>query len=98
LDLSPGGPILQVVTPRGKTGGAVQVKGQEAPRPGDCFLLPGADDATADPKPADPKLPVPKPVVPGQVIAALSDKVQHKFAQIVEFRHCPRRYASARLP
>ena len=55
LDLSPGGPVLQVVTPRSKTGGAVHVAGQGAPKPGDCFLLPGGEDATADPKPVAPR-------------------------------------------
>ena len=76
LDLSPGGPVPQVVTPRNQPTGAVHAAGQGTPKPGDCFLLPGGEGSTADPKPA-------ASVVPSQVIAALSDEVQHDFAQIV---------------
>ena len=65
--------MLQVVTPRSKTGGAVQVPGQPSVTAGDCFLLPGANDG-----------PEAKPVrvEPGAVFAALSEQVRLDFAQI----------------
>ena len=40
LDLSRGGPVLQIVTPRVKNGRVVLVPGQDAPVAGGCFLLP----------------------------------------------------------
>jgi hypothetical protein len=75
LDLAQGGPVLQVVTPRRMHGGAVQVAGQNAPRPGDCFLLPGRDD---------PGGILPRRVEPNRVIASLGARVRKDFIQIGE--------------
>jgi hypothetical protein len=72
LDLASGGPVLQVVTPCDKHTGAVQVPGQESPKPGDCFLLADRSDPNADPRRVDP----------GTVWHALGDQVQRDFAQI----------------
>jgi hypothetical protein len=75
LDLSPGGPVLQVVAPCRKHGGAVLVAGQSAPRPGDCFLLPGCDD---------PEDMLPNPIEPQGVIAALGEQVRKDLTRIFE--------------
>jgi hypothetical protein len=73
LDLSPGGPVLQVVTPRTATGGAVVVTGQPNVKAGDCFLLQSVNDgAGVNPVPVDP----------GNVVAALNDQMRQDFAQI----------------
>jgi hypothetical protein len=79
LDLSPGGPVLQVATPCRKHGGALVVAGQGAPQPGDCFMLPGYDDPDDAP---------PSPVAPNGVVAALGEQVRKDLAQISELnRH-----------
>jgi hypothetical protein len=85
LDLSSGGPILQIVTPQGKTGGVVAVSGQQAPRAGDCFLYPPSDA---------PNDALRRTVAPGAVFAALGQhwwpeepdrvhRAQRDFAQII---------------
>ena len=73
LDLSPGGPVLQIVTPRASTGGAVAVPGQPDAKAGDCFLLPSPRD-----------LPDAQPVLvsPTAIFDGLSDQVRQDFAQI----------------
>ena len=74
LDLSPGGPVLQIVTPRASTGSAVTVSGQPDAKAGDCFLLPSPGDL----KGAQPVL-----VAPTAIFNGLSDQVRQDFAQII---------------
>jgi hypothetical protein len=87
LDLSPGGPILQVVTPQAATGGAVAVLNDRDARAGNCFLLPPPDA---------PAGASPRAVKPGEVYAELGrpwcptpkgpetvDRAKHDFDQII---------------
>ena len=73
LDLSPGGPVLQIVTPRASTGGAVVVPEHPNAKAGDCFLMP----SQSDPADAQPVL-----VSPTGIFDGLSDQVRQDFAQI----------------
>jgi hypothetical protein len=77
LDLSRGGPILQIVAPRIKNGGAVVVHGQTSPKAGECFLLPESDDPSA-PRPA------PVHVSPDTFFTALADQERRDFDQIIQ--------------
>jgi len=86
LDLSPGGPVLHIVTPRAKTGGIISVPGQPGATAGDCFLLPGPNDGP-DAQPV--------PVAPDDVFAALSEQVRDDFAEIIRLN---RRIAGFRGP
>ncbi len=70
LDLSQGGPVAQIVTPRAKTGGATGPTGAGA---GDCFLLPGSDQGEDA---------APTPVAPGRVCDSLAPAVRQALDQI----------------
>ena len=77
LDLSQGGPVVQIVAPRAKTGGQVAVTGWPDAKPGakagDCFVLP---DEAASARTAPESAPKSTPVAPGVLFAGL-DNVAH---------------------
>jgi hypothetical protein len=72
LDLSPGGPVLQVVTPCDKNGEAVEMPGQKEPKAGERYLLPDGADPNAKPI----------PVTASRVIVTLREQVGEDFDQI----------------
>ena len=75
LDVSPGGPLVQIVTPRTKTGGTVLAPGYPEARGGDAFVLTGHAE--------DPDVVAATPIIGGGVLAGLSEAARHDFEQMV---------------
>ncbi len=96
LDLARGGPVVQIVTPRGKTEGAVAPKEAAA---GAVFVLPEREEIE-DARPGDtrqksapPEAALPKRVAPDAVFEALGETARRDFGQILDLN---RRIASYR--